>query len=44
MMEKDTNPTTAIEEYNREKEEAISRVEAGDFYTHEEVKEMAKDW
>ena len=39
----DMKPQT-IEEYNRELEEAVARVEAGEFYTHEEVTEMAKNW
>ncbi|HEY8930364.1 MAG TPA: hypothetical protein VIM55_14285 [Mucilaginibacter sp.] len=34
----------SIEQYNREIDEAIARVEAGDFFTHDEVKQMAKDW
>lgn len=33
-----------IEEYNRELEEAVKRIEAGEYYTHDEVKEMAKHW
>jgi predicted transcriptional regulator len=40
-----TNSTRiSIEQYNKEIDEAIARVEAGDFYTHEEVERMAKDW
>lgn len=34
----------SIEQYNREIDEAIARVEAGQFHTHEEVKRMVKDW
>jgi len=34
----------SIEDYNREIDEAIARVEAGDFFTHDEVERMAKDW
>lgn len=33
-----------IEQYNKEIDEAIARVEAGDYYTQEEVERMAKDW
>jgi hypothetical protein len=32
------------EQYNRELEEAEKRVADGEFFTHEEVKEMAKKW
>ena len=34
----------SIEQYNKEIDEAIARVEAGEFYTQEEVERMAKDW
>ena len=34
----------SVEQYNKEIEEAMARVEAGDFFTQEEVKKMAKDW
>jgi hypothetical protein len=34
----------SIEQYNKEIDEAIARVEAGEYYTHEEVERMAKDW
>ena len=37
-------PRISIEQYNKEIDEAIARVEAGDYYTHEEVGRMAKDW
>jgi predicted transcriptional regulator len=33
-----------LEDYNKEIDEAIARVEAGEFYTQEEVEKMAKDW
>lgn len=33
-----------IEQYNKEIDEAIARVEAGEYYTQEEVERMAKDW
>ena len=43
---KDDNDTErlSIEEYNKEIDEAVARVEAGEFYTHEEVVKMSKDW
>ena len=34
----------SIEQYNKEIDEAIERVKAGEYYTHEEVERMAKDW
>ncbi|MGY3214064.1 hypothetical protein [Mucilaginibacter sp. HD30] len=34
----------SVEQYNKEIDEAIARVEAGDFYTQAEVAQMAKDW
>lgn len=34
----------SVEQYNKEIDEAIARVEAGDFYTQAEVEQMAKDW
>ncbi len=37
--DKEIQPQT-IEEYNKELEEAVKRIEAGEYYTHEEVKEM----
>lgn len=33
-----------IEQYNKEIDEAIARVEAGGYYTQEEVEQMAKRW
>ena len=33
-----------IEQYNKEIDEAIARVESGEFYTHEEAERMAKEW
>ena len=33
-----------IEQYNKEIDEAMERVERGEFYTHEEVEEMSKKW
>lgn len=34
----------SIEQYNKEIDEAIARVENGEFYTQEEVERMARDW
>jgi hypothetical protein len=34
----------SIEQYNKEIDEAIARVEAGDYYTQEEVDQQAKEW
>jgi hypothetical protein len=34
----------SIEQYNKEMNEAESQMEAGEFYTIEEVKELAKKW
>lgn len=33
-----------IELYNKEIDEAIARVEAGEFYTQEDVEKMSKEW
>ena len=37
-------PRITIEQYNKEIEEAIARVEGGEFYTQEEAERMAKEW
>jgi hypothetical protein len=37
-------PRISIEQYNKEIDEAIARVEAGEYYSHEEVERMAKEW
>ena len=34
----------SVEQYNKEIDEAIARVEAGEFYSQEEVEKMAKEW
>jgi hypothetical protein len=34
----------SLEQYNKEIDEAIARVEAGEYYTQEEVEMMAKEW
>jgi hypothetical protein len=33
-----------IEQYNKELDEAEARMDAGEFYTMEEVEQMAKKW
>jgi hypothetical protein len=37
-------PRITIDQYNKEIDEAIARVEAGDYYTQEEAERMAKEW
>ena len=37
-------PAETIEQYNKEIDEAVARVEAGAFYTQEEVERMSKEW
>jgi predicted transcriptional regulator len=34
----------SIDQYNKEIDEAIARVEAGEFCTQEEVERMSKEW
>lgn len=34
----------SLEQYNKEIDEAIARVEAGEFYSQEEIEKMAKEW
>jgi hypothetical protein len=34
----------SVEQYNKEIDEAIARVEAGESYTQEEVERMSKEW
>lgn len=34
----------SIEQYNKEIDEAVARVEAGEYYTNEDVERMAKEW
>ena len=34
----------SIQQYNKEIDDAIARVEAGEFYTQEEVEKMSKEW
>lgn len=33
-----------IEQYNKEIDEAVTRVEAGEFYSQGEVEQMSKEW
>ena len=42
-LKDDTTPIS-IEQYNTEIEEAMKAMEAGEVYTHEQVKQMSKDW
>jgi hypothetical protein len=37
-------PGMTIDWYNKEIADAIARVEAGEFYAHEDVESMAKEW
>ena len=39
-----TSQRLTIEQYNKELEEAEARIDAGHFYTQEEVEEMSKEW
>jgi predicted transcriptional regulator len=34
----------SVEQYSKEIDEAIARVEAGEYYSHEEVEKLAKEW
>lgn len=34
----------SIEQYNKEIDEAVARVDSGEFYTHEEVERISKEW
>lgn len=34
----------SIEQYNKEIDDAIARVEGGEFYNHEEVENMSGEW
>jgi hypothetical protein len=34
----------SAEQYNQEIDEAIARVEAGEFYSQQEVEKMSKEW
>lgn len=39
-----TKEPIGLEQYNKEINEAVARVEAGEFYTQEEVERMSKQW
>ena len=39
-----TEGRISLEQYNRELDEAEKRIDRGEFYTQEEVEEMAKKW
>ncbi|HEY4064302.1 MAG TPA: hypothetical protein VGM30_20495 [Puia sp.] len=41
---KDDTTSISLEEYNLELEAAMKRMDAGEFYTHEQVVEMSKSW
>jgi hypothetical protein len=41
---KNANLSFNVEEYNKDIEEAEKRVDAGQYYTHEEVEKMSKEW
>lgn len=34
----------SMEQYNKEIDQAVARVESGEFYTHEEVERISKEW
>lgn len=42
-LKEETIPIS-IEKYNAEIDEAMKRMDEGEFYTHEEVVEMSKGW
>jgi len=42
-LKDDTTPIS-VEQYNAEIDEAMKRMDAGELYTHEQVKEMSKGW
>ncbi|TWI90855.1 hypothetical protein LX66_0215 [Chitinophaga japonensis] len=41
---KDEVGRISIKQYNQEIEAAMERIDAGEFYTHEQVVEMSKNW
>lgn len=41
---KDSHYRISIDQYNRELEEANSRIDEGEFVTHEDVKKESKSW
>jgi hypothetical protein len=42
-LKDDTTPIT-LEQYNTEIDEAMKAMEDGEIYTHDQVKQMSKDW
>lgn len=43
-QENEDNQRISIEQYNRELEEANSRIDRGDFLTQDEVEKMSRKW
>lgn len=43
-IKKDKPDRISIEQYNKEIDEAMARIDKGEYYTQEEVKSMMKDW
>jgi predicted transcriptional regulator len=41
---KDDTAPISIDQYNAEIDEAMKRMDDGEFYTHEQVVEMSKGW
>jgi predicted transcriptional regulator len=41
---KDDTAPISIDQYNAEIDEAMKQMDAGEFYTHEQVVEMSKGW
>jgi hypothetical protein len=41
---KEKTDRISIEEYNQEIDEAMKRMNEGEYYTHEQVAEMSKSW
>ncbi len=44
MKWKESHHRVSIEQYNRELKEANARIDAGEYVTHEEVKNQSKSW
>lgn len=44
IQSRENNNTVDIDEYNDEIDAAMAGVEKGEFYTHEEVVAMSKNW
>ena len=41
---KDEQGRISIEQYNQELDEAMKRMDEGEFYTHEQVVSLSKNW